>query len=398
LLTLAVVALASTRGAAHKPITSPYTYNEDVFPILRDRCGRCHVSGGVAPMSLMTYKDAFPWGESIRTELIAGHMPPGRTDQAAGTFRNPHELTARELNVLMVWVTGGNPMGNGERPPPAVSLQNSWPLGTPDLVVPMPSTFNIAADKTEETQEFVLQTHTTGPRWVRAVDLLPGTPAIVRSATISVKAPAGPGTSVGETSSTPPEGAIAVERLLAVWLPGDQPVALESGAAFELPAGAELVLRVHYKKTWENERAAMNDRSSVGLYFAPAAGTTLRALTITPPDEAVRASGSSISFSRTVADDLEVVALYPDSSLVDVSVDMHAERPDGTRIELIRFRPQRDWRKRYWFAKPVALARGSRITVDATFSDVLLPPGAAPVVSKRPDASTLRLTLNVVGR
>ena len=36
-----------TPGDAHKPITSPYSYNDDVFPILRERCGRCHVSGGV---------------------------------------------------------------------------------------------------------------------------------------------------------------------------------------------------------------------------------------------------------------------------------------------------------------------------------------------------------------
>ncbi len=187
-LTIVLVGvLASMRGEAHKPITSPYTYNEDVFPILRDRCGGCHVPGGVAPMSLMTYKDAFPWGESIRTELIAGHMPPGRTDQAPGTFRNVHELSARELNVLMVWVTGGNPPGNLEQSVPAVPLQNNWPLGTPDLIVPMPSALTIAADKTEDTQELTLQTHTTEPRWLRAVDLLPGTPAIVRSATVSVK-------------------------------------------------------------------------------------------------------------------------------------------------------------------------------------------------------------------
>ena len=64
-------------GSAHKPITSPYTYNDDIFPILRDKCGRCHVSGGVAPMSLMTHAETVPWGESIRTELLAGHMPPG---------------------------------------------------------------------------------------------------------------------------------------------------------------------------------------------------------------------------------------------------------------------------------------------------------------------------------
>ena len=32
------------------------------------------------------------------------------------------------------------------------------------------------------------------------------------------------------------------------------------------------------------------------------------------------------------------------------------------------------------------LPRGTRITVVATFDDVLLPPGAAPLVAKRPDA------------
>ena len=123
---LAVIVIATVRGDAHKPITSPYTYNEEVFPILRDRCGRCHVSGGVAPMSLMTYKDAFPWGESIRTELVAGHMPPGGVDDAAGRFRNAPTLTARELNILLTWVTGGNPMGSAERMPSTVEPRRGW--------------------------------------------------------------------------------------------------------------------------------------------------------------------------------------------------------------------------------------------------------------------------------
>ena len=60
------VGMSVERAEMHKPITSKYTYNEDVFPILRERCGRCHVEDGVAPMSLMTYQEAFPWGESVR--------------------------------------------------------------------------------------------------------------------------------------------------------------------------------------------------------------------------------------------------------------------------------------------------------------------------------------------
>ena len=43
------VALDIERGEAHKSITSQYTYNDDVFPIFRDRCSRCHVAGRRGP-------------------------------------------------------------------------------------------------------------------------------------------------------------------------------------------------------------------------------------------------------------------------------------------------------------------------------------------------------------
>src|SRR5437870_11860006 len=73
---LAGLILGATCGDAHKPITSKYTYADDVFPIFRDRCGACHVVGGAAPMSLPTYQDAVPCAVAIRAELIAAYMPP----------------------------------------------------------------------------------------------------------------------------------------------------------------------------------------------------------------------------------------------------------------------------------------------------------------------------------
>ena len=430
--TVAAIVLAALAGGAiegHKPITSPYTYNEDVFPILRDRCARCHVSGGVAPMSLTTYKDAFPWGESIRTELVAGHMPPGSVDDAAGKFRNARALSARELNVLLTWVTGGNPMGNPEHTPPPVTPQPVWPLGPPDLVVQMPSEFTMAADTNEATQEFALPIAASGGRQVRAVDLMPGNPTIVRSATVSVKVSAagagrvGPisqgaapvGSAAGRISSGPVnDGTAAPERVLAVWVPGDDPVPLVEGTAFRLPPDAELVLRVHYKKTWEHERQAMSDRTSVGLYFASAPRSEVLAWTIAPSEQErltpKQGTGESevgrtllgpagteqLSFTRILDQNVHAIAIYPDSALANVHVAVTAVRPDGTHADLIRFRPQLDWSRRYWFADPIALPRGTRVTVTATFNDQLLPPGAAPIAAGRPDASALRLTLNVV--
>src|SRR5919198_2097017 len=149
---------------AHKAITSKYTYNDDVFPIFRDRCAQCHVENGVAPMSLTTYKDAYPWAESIRAELVAGHMPPWNADEGFGSLKHARTLTARELDVVLTWATGGNPQGNLEQQLPPVTLKNEWALGTPDLALAMPVEFTVPADALEVTREFTIPTRTTEPR------------------------------------------------------------------------------------------------------------------------------------------------------------------------------------------------------------------------------------------
>src|SRR5438270_523305 len=181
-----IVASTARHGEAHKAITSKYTYNDDVFPIVKARCGKCHVAGGVAPMSLMTYDEAFPWAESIRAELVAAHMPPWFAEGGFGEFKQAHTLSPRELDVILTWATGGNPRGQIGQTLPAVSLQNEWAMGKPDLALPIPAEFTVPADKMEEWHDVTIATSLPEPRWVRAVDLLPGNPSIVRSATISV--------------------------------------------------------------------------------------------------------------------------------------------------------------------------------------------------------------------
>jgi hypothetical protein len=386
-MVLAVIVLADRDGQAHKPITSPYTYNEDVFPIVRERCGQCHVPGGVAPMSLMTYKDAYPWGESIRTELIAGHMPPWGVESGHGNIKNARTLTAKELNILLTWATGGNPIGNTERTLEPVGLTRDWRLGTPDLVLPAPTEFGLATDMAETTAEFTVKTGTTEAKWVRAVDLLPGNPAIVRSATVAIKG-----------APTESQNTLGPEQVLAMWLPGDTPVSPGAGGAFRLPAGAELVVRMRYKKTWQYERVAMTDRSTVGVYFASPPASEVRALTLVPAGGEGKASGSnaSVTFGYDAGDDLRAVALYTDVALANATVQVTAVRPNGSREEIIRFRPQPEWARRYWFEKPIALPRGTRVEVATTGDAPLLPPGSVPIQVKPLDRKAVRLTLDVV--
>lgn len=249
--TLAVLLWTSLPGEAHKAITSKYLYNEDVFPLFKSRCARCHVDGGVAPMSLMTYDDAVPWAESLRLELTADTVPPHHR-----TSLSPEVLTARELDMILVWATGGSPRGNASHTPPAVALDNSWPAGPPDVVLAMPAPATLAPASTEMTHEVVLPVTGTGARRVSAIDVLPGTPAMVRSVTILLRT-----------------GAAGTAKEIATWTPGAN-TAVALNPALPFPAGSALVARFSYKRTWKYEGQPMTDKSRIGLYFEGAGTRT----------------------------------------------------------------------------------------------------------------------------
>jgi hypothetical protein len=368
------------RGETHKPITSKYTYNEDVFPILRDRCGRCHAAEGVAPMSLMTYAEAFPWAEAVRAEIIAGHMPPWHAQEGSVRFKNAPTITAAEIDKILVWVSGGNPQGNPQNNPAPVALRRDWPAGTPDLVLQLPEAA-LAADKSEVTQEFTIATRTTEPRWIRSADLLPGTPSIVRNATISMK---------GNLDSTE----VAPEQVLAVWVSGEDPVSPD-GAAFQLPAGAELIVRVHYKKTYGYEGKAMSDRSAVGLYFGQDSSTEIQRFAMASAP--VSGTSDPISFSRTVSEDLQALAFRPDPSLSNARLQVDAVSPAGVRTPVIRLAVRPDWTRRYWFEQPLTWPRGTRIEVVAELNgaDTLLPPSGSPLPPQVVDGTPVRVTFDV---
>ena len=384
LMAAVVVGVVSTvqRGETHKPITSKYTYNEDVFPILRDRCGRCHIQDGVAPMSLLTYKDAFPWGESIRAEMIAGHMPPWHAQEGAVRFKNQPPITAAEIDKVLVWVSGSYPQGNLQNVPPRLALQRDWPIGKPDLVLPL-TEVTLDAGTSELTREFTVRTDTPEATWLRAVDLLPGTPSVVRDAIISIKAKA----------PADPTQIVAAD-VLAVWVPGEDPVEAEAGA-FRLPAGAELTVRVHYRKTYSYGNREMRDKSAVGLYFAPGRSNEIRRFALASAP--VKTASNPVTFGRMVDEDLQALAFTPDPSLSNVAFQVDAVSAAGVRTPVIRLAVRPHWTRRYWFDRPVPLPRGTRIDVVAVINSAeLLPPAGTPVAPQVLDGTPLRVMFDVV--
>ncbi len=119
-------------------------------------------------------------------------------------------------------------------------------------------------------------------------------------------------------------------------------------AAFEVPPGARLTLRIHYKKGWQDERAQKTDRSRVGLYFATPTGAA----------HAI----SSVGLNGTTPERVSVVAVRPRLDRSYGSIDVHAVLTDGTTVPLLRLsHPRPEWARRYWLEKPIALPAGARI-------------------------------------
>ena len=339
-----LVALGVRTGEAHKPVTSKYDYNRDVFPLLRDNCGRCHVDGGVAPMSLLTYKETVPWAESIRDELTSGRMPPWPMDPRSPAVKGMHPMSARDVDVIVTWAAGGTPRDwsrDLDKQLPKVTLSNQWKLGQPDLVVAMRTEYTLGANALEETKDFSIPLGITEVKWVRAADLLPGTPVMARDATISV-----------ENGPT-----------LALWQPGSDPLSAPSGAAFRVAPGATLHLQIHYKKPYSQEQNSLSDKSRIGLYFTdpPASGRELQSI-VTSQATAGSESGGVQNLKAALPSAGRVYALRPMLDKAYSSVDIVAITPNGRQIALLKLRgPRPQWFRRYWLQEAIELPGGSAI-------------------------------------
>jgi hypothetical protein len=60
------------------------TFTRDVAPLFFAHCTTCHRPGEIAPMSLLTYKDARSWPLHCH-QVRSGAMPPWHADPAIGT-------------------------------------------------------------------------------------------------------------------------------------------------------------------------------------------------------------------------------------------------------------------------------------------------------------------------
>src|SRR5579862_2455532 len=128
-LLIACLAAGAVAGAAEP------TFTRDVAPILYKHCVGCHHSNDIAPMPLVTYKEARPWAASIKEAVLSRKMPPWKADPHYGRWSNDPRLSDVEVATIRSWVDGAKAEGDAKDLPAPPDFHDGWKIGKPDMVI-----------------------------------------------------------------------------------------------------------------------------------------------------------------------------------------------------------------------------------------------------------------------
>jgi hypothetical protein len=256
--------------AAEAPAPS-VTFSKDVARIFQEKCNECHRLGTAAPMALETYEQTRPWARSIRQRVIMRQMPPWSIDKSVGVqqFQNDRSLSDDEISTIVRWVDSGSPMGNPKDMPPAQKWpsDDGWLLakqfGQPDFVLKS-EPYTMPAQSQDQWWKPLADVPVTEPRWVRAVEMRPGT-AVGRKITHHALAHLVQNDPDAAKLSSGDDAADAQGGVLMEWAVGKNFDIFREGTGKLLLPGSHIWWDIHYHAAGEEIR----DEVQLGVWLYP---------------------------------------------------------------------------------------------------------------------------------
>jgi mono/diheme cytochrome c family protein len=380
------------------------TFSRDVAPIFYRNCTSCHRPGEIAPMSLLTYKDARPWAKSIGTRVANGSMPPWHADPAYGHFLNDRHLSDADKTTVAKWVAAGAPEGNPADLPTAPVYENGWTIGQPDAIFAMQEDYPIPASGEIAYQYLEIPTNLTEDKWVQAFEVKPGDPKAVHHVIVYARPPApanpparpaagaprpapvfdfAPNMDIppGQTGGRPlppeqrkPLGPndrppVRLGPSIGGFAPGQFLRVYQEGTAMKVPAGTTLVFQMHYTTYGK----ASTDRTRIGVKYARSTPPTqLRWASLSNGALRIPAGASDhrVDAEMTIGQDITLWSMLPHTHVRGKRWIYDVTYPDG-RKETILSVPKYDfnWQTDYVFSEPLKWPKGTKVHATAWYDN-----------------------------
>jgi Tfp pilus assembly protein PilF len=397
-ISIVVVVAACSRSPeqSEKTAARAVTFNEDIAPILFDNCASCHrpiedaalrpaagssddplcVAG--APFSVLDYDSVHRHARAISSAVQRRAMPPWLPEAGHGEFAGQRRLRDDQIALIAKWVESGAPEGNPAHAPKPPTFSGGWQLGTPDLVLTPPESYELqpfdSAQGRPGTRDvfrnFVIPVPITATRYVRAVEFRADRPQVLHHADLAIdsgrvsrvldRADPGPGFATMDTAQ--------VYNVYG-WSPGKVPVMEPADNAWTLQPGTDFVLLLHMIAGATGETV----QPSIGLFFSDTPPTR------TPISVKLEAHGIAIPAgepnylvedSYVLPVDVDAVSIYPHAHYLGKEMRGTATLPDGTQQDLLWIRRwDFRWQDRYRYRSPVFLPRGTRLSMRFTYDN-----------------------------
>jgi hypothetical protein len=358
--------------------TTP-TFTKDIAPIFQAKCESCHRADSIAPMAFVTYEQTRPYARAIKDRVASRQMPPWHLDKTMGIqkYKNDRSLSDAEIDTIVRWVDGGTPKGDPKDMPPAIQwpTEQGWNFAElfgqkePDLII-RSTPYTQKAGAQDAWWKPVVATGLTEARWVRAIEIRPGS---VKGRKITHHAIA---RLVQNEASAPPEvrdpdGAAAAAAgggIFMEWAVGKQGELMRPNSGKLMLPGSRISWDIHYSDGKED----VTDVAELGLYFYPKGQEPKYRQTLS----LWSAGGIDIAPNevkvtqaiRTMTRAGRIESMQPHMHLRGKAMMLEAITPDGRRQVLTYVNDFNfNWHNSYVYADDAAplLPRGTTIIVTA---------------------------------
>jgi len=360
------------------------TYTKDVATIIYNHCTTCHRAGEIGPFELTSYEDVRDRAQIIKAVTASKYMPPWKADPTYSHFIDENYLTDAEIATIASWVDTGMEYGSASEEPALPAFPEGSLIGEPDLVLEFEEAHLHEGNGLDEYRYFVLPTNLTEDKVLKAIEMRPGNSKIVHHALFFEDTE---GIAASYDAQTPEYGFVGfggfgTDQVLAYdqypgYVPGTKPLYYPDGMGQQLTAGSDLVVQVHYAPWPVDEE----DKSAVNLFFADENETIDRIV----DDEIMlpyNLDGGFFSFllpaeqvktfhgRLNITEDRSLIGLSPHMHFLGKEWEVWLERPDGSRVDLIRINDwDFNWQGYYYFPQLIVAEAGSVIHAVAKYDN-----------------------------
>jgi len=411
----AVALFAMIMGGATQTqaATTDVTYNGKIGRLLQAKCMQCHHAGGIAPFSMETYADTFPYAEDMKIETGKRAMPPWNASEKqqfvkggpppivtptpdptptpipdhfiegtvpGGGFMHDRSLTDEQIALIAEWVDNGAPEGDPSDAGPNPEFNDEWTNGTPDAILeqPLPWTLNPGDDDIYRC--FVLPTNFVNDQIMIGMEVKPSNNKIAHHAILFLdpfnNGPARDALEGGPNDGWTCFGGSDLDGTSVVggWAPGGNLQPFDENLGVPIPAGSNIIIQMHYSSTYV-QGDPETDQTQIGLKLSN--DPTIQQLLQVPPtrlDFVIPADtlDHKIDMEFIMPFDVHLVGVFPHMHLAGTDMQVTAKKPgmNQPRFGLMNVDKWNfDWQNHYIYNDPISLPAGTLINIEGTYDN-----------------------------